>query len=285
MYDYHVHSSFSSDCSADMTAVVAKAVDLGIKELCFTDHIDKGYRRAEMQPGRRGQKGQRQPGMEPGLLEPEIYLPDYFNRIEQVRRAFSSQITVLAGIELGVEPSLIQEYDDLARDYDWDFVMASMHTYHGEDFYGGNFFEYGTPEECYRLYYEELLSCARSFDGFNVVGHLDLLKRCSEYKEEPKPQLFFDILEKLFINLIQRGKGIEVNTSGLRNSHINETLPSLEVIKLYRALGGEIITLGSDSHYPEHLGYKFPEAMTLLKDAGFRYITTFSRQMPKFIRI
>lgn len=270
MYDYHVHSSFSSDCSAEMAAIVAKAVDMGIKELCFTDHIDKGYRRADMQPGRQG---------------PEIYLPDYFNRIELVRRAFSSQITILTGIELGVEPNLIQEYDNLVRDYGWDFVMASMHSYRGEDFYHGNFFEYGTPEECYRLYYEELFSCAKGFDGFNVLGHLDLLKRYSGYEKEPKPQLFFDILEKLFANLIQRGKGIEVNTSGLRNSSVKDTLPSLEIIKLYRALGGEIITLGSDSHYPENLGYKFPETMALLKDAGFRYITTFSRQTPTFVRI
>ena len=80
---------------------------------------------------------------------------------------------------------------------------------------------------------------------------------------------------------IQDGKGIEVNTSSHRYG-LKDTQPSVDILKLYRSLGGEIITIGSDSHKPEHLGAYIPEAQALLRELGYRAFCTFVRMQPVF---
>ena len=46
-------------------------------------------------------------------------------------------------------------------------------------------------------------------------------------------------------------------------------------MKRYHDLGGELITLGSDAHAPEHIAYDFATAEAILKEIGFRYYTVF----------
>lgn len=264
MYDYHVHSAFSDDCFTAMADMVESAVSKGVKELCFTDHIDHIF----PDPAARW----------------DFDLDKYAVELAEVRENFKSRITIKKGLELGVRPNLLAGYQELVDTGSFDFVIASVHFCGGKEIYNGDFFRGRTPQESYREYYEELYYCARNFQGFNVIGHLDLLKRHASYAEPQKAELFYDILQELFKDLVQRGKGLEINTSGLRTS-FNETLPTLEVMKLYKDLGGEIITLGSDSHYPEHLGWKFPEVCAGLKSIGFKYITTFTNQKPQFTKI
>ncbi len=263
-YDYHVHSNFSTDCSIAMEEMVKSAMDAGLKELAFTDHYDQDYKDA--------------------TISFELDIESYCKEIDRLKEKYLSKIKIKKGIELGVQPHILKDLSNLVSKYDFDFVIASMHTCDQKDLHVGDFFRDKTPMESYKKYYEELYFCEKNFEEFNVIGHLDLPKRYSNHTPPQKPELFFDILEELFKNLIDQGKGIEVNTSGLRSS-CKESLPSKEVLKLYKSLGGEILTLGSDCHYSEHLGYQFPEIYEMLKNIGFRYITTFENQKPTFIKI
>lgn len=263
-YDYHVHSGFSADCSIDMEDMIESAINAGIKELTFTDHHDQDYRDSS--------------------ISFDLDIENYSKQIDFLKDKYHSQIKIKKGIELGVQPHILKDLEGLVAYYDFDFVIASMHTCDRKDLHIGDFFRDKTSMESYRKYYEELSFCGRNFEGFNVIGHLDLPKRYSNHTPPQKSELFFDILEDLFKNLIHRGKGIEVNTSGLRST-CRESLPSKEVLKLYKSLGGEIITLGSDSHYTEHLRYEFSEVYDMLKDLDFKYITTFEKQKPRFVKI
>ncbi len=78
--------------------------------------------------------------------------------------------------------------------------------------------------------------------------------------------------------------GIELNTSYHRYG-LKDTTPSLEILKLYHELGGSIITIGSDSHKPEHLGTYIEEAKHFLKKLGFKYFCTYERMKPVYHEI
>ena len=86
----------------------------------------------------------------------------------------------------------------------------------------------------------------------------------------------------IFKNIIYKGRGIELNTRGLTEG-ITNFIPTISLLKRYHDLGGEIITLGSDSHYLKNLGYAFTTAKDILINTGFKYISTFENRTPSFI--
>ena len=88
-------------------------------------------------------------------------------------------------------------------------------------------------------------------------------------------------VEEILKQVIADGKGIEVNTSSHRYG-LRDTMPSADILKLYRDLGGEILTIGSDSHKPEHLGMYIEETKKFLKDLGFRRFCTYEKMQPVF---
>ena len=117
------------------------------------------------------------------------------------------------------------------------------------------------------------------------MAHLDLIKRYAanfdikvsliDYKDQ--------IVEILKI-IIENGKGIEVNTSGLRQSS-KKCLPDLDIVSLYKELGGEIITVGSDAHTAKDVGKGIKEGLDLIEAAGFNYVTVYNERKPIMIKI
>ena len=83
-------------------------------------------------------------------------------------------------------------------------------------------------------------------------------------------------------HLIENGKCLEVNTGGFKYG-LGEPNPCAGILKRYRQLGGELVTIGSDAHEPRYLGYDFSRAAALLTDLGFRYYTVFQQRMPRQI--
>ena len=84
--------------------------------------------------------------------------------------------------------------------------------------------------------------------------------------------------------LISKNIGLELNTAGLKYG-LSFAHPQVEVLKRYRELGGEIITVGSDGHKPEHLAYDFHKVPDILEEAGFSYYTIFKNRKPEFIKL
>ena len=78
--------------------------------------------------------------------------------------------------------------------------------------------------------------------------------------------------------------GLEVNGSGYEDK-VGEFYPILEILTLYRNIGGEIITVGSDSHWYGNLAKHNLKMMNVLKEIGFNFISTFEKRKIKNIRI
>ena len=92
------------------------------------------------------------------------------------------------------------------------------------------------------------------------------------------------MIDEILRKLISLGKGIELNTGGFKYG-LGHPNPTEEIIRRYRELGGDIITIGADAHKPEHVAFDFAKVPSILKDAGFDYFTVFRERKPEFVRI
>lgn len=264
MFDYHVHSKFSSDCDFTMEEMVKGAINNNITELCFTDHVDYDYK------------------------DPTISFDIDFKSFDKtflpLKNKYSQNINLKKGVEIGIQPHVIEKADKLVNNTDFDFVICSIHTCDNLDLYLGDFFKNKTTNEVWEKYLEEAIYCAENFDNFSVFGHLDIPKRYNQEAALADLTPYKDHFDKLFKVLIEKGKGIEVNTSGFKNN-FKQPLPSFEIVKWYKEAGGEIITTGSDSHTPDNPGYYFNETIKELRSIGFDYICSFDKFVPKFQKI
>lgn len=261
MFDYHIHSDFSADCETPMEKTIERGIDLGLKEICFTEHIDYDY------PDK--------------SIVFEFDLEAYDRKIENMKSVYGEKIKIKKGLEIGIQPHLLNTYDELLKKESFDFVICSMHTTEKKDLHSGAFFKDKTVDEAYSRYYQELLDCVKRFSNFSILGHIDLVKR---YAKNTSNRHFYDIIEQIFKQIIPEGKGIELNTSGFRYG-LESGMPSVDLLRLYKDSGGEILTVGSDSHIESTLGYRLKDSLELLQSIGFKYITTFKGRKPEFLSI
>lgn len=256
MYDYHMHSYFSSDTNVEMKAMIESGIQKGFKQITFTDHIDYEYNSSEIQ----------------FEFDTEVYR----KTIEEFRALYKGQIQINLGLEVGIQPHVLDRCKTLIANTAPDFIIASLHNVEKKDLYLGEYYEDKSSEKALSYAFEELLDMLNHFSDFSVIGHLDIVKRYSKRVLELPKSLFVEAATPVLEKIISMGKGIEVNTSGLRQG-LGETLPSTEILAKYRELGGEIITIGSDAHYPDDIGHSFKEVLETLKTLGFDNIYTFSQ--------
>lgn len=270
--DYHVHTAFSDDSEYPMEQVVADAVGLGLEELCFTDHVDYGIK-VDWDSG--GEIVWRD-----GQPLANVDYPKYLATIAVLREKYGDKITLKTGLEFGVQVHTIPQFHALFQKYPLDFVILSVHQVEDKEFWTQEFQEGRTQREYNERYYQELLDLTKTYQEYSVLGHLDLIVRYDEqgvYPFEKVKPMVAEILR----NAIQNGKGIELNTSFHRYG-LSDSTPSRAILELYRDLGGEILTIGSDSHRPEHLGAYIREGQELLKSLGFTRFCTFEGMKPIF---
>ncbi|MCL2718999.1 MAG: histidinol-phosphatase HisJ family protein [Lachnospiraceae bacterium] len=267
--DYHLHSSFSGDSNTPMEDMILRGIELGLKKICFTEHMDFDYPATAKTPENYF------------VVNTDSYLYDLI----RLRDKYAGQIVVNFGIELGLQPHLTKENAKYVKTYDFDFVIASLHICNRKDPYLPAFFESRPDKEGYREYFAAALDNIRKFTNFDVFGHLDYVVRVGMNKDN---DYFYDdyrdILDELLTALVNADKGLEVNTGAISYG-LRELNPSNAIIKRFRELGGEIITIGSDAHTGPDMTRGFDRAATVLKDCGFKYYAVFDKRVASFISI
>lgn len=256
MFDYHVHSNFSADCETPMEDTIKRAIAKGYTDICFTEHIDYEY-------------------PDP-TIEFDLDIKKYSEKVHEMNMAYGDVIHIHKGVEIGLQPHLLSRYEKLMQEEEFDFVLCSIHTVQKQGLHSRDLFKGRTVEEAFRLYYEDLLYCVQHFSDYDVLAHIDLVKR---YTDVSSRDQCLDVIEQIFKTIIPQGKGIEINTSSYRYG-LQNAMPSTDILELYKSCGGSIITLGSDSHVSETVGYKFEESIELLQSLGFDQLTTFENRQP-----
>lgn len=185
---------------------------------------------------------------------------------------YKKDIEILAGVEIGMQPHLAKRYKKFISTYPFDFVIMSIHSINGKDIFLDDYTSGLEPINAVERYYEEVYNCVKSYKDYDVLGHLDFIDRYFQsYEDIPKFDNYEDIIREILRMIIDNGKGIEINTAGLRYD-IGYFHPKLQILRLYKELGGEIITIGSDAHSPEYVGYEYKQIEKVLKELGFKFI-------------
>jgi len=280
--DMHTHSNASPDAdrAAEIVLMAEKAEELGLAALTVTDHCECNY----------------------WLPESETEYPEYRKSdsimfgsrdyaIRSIEKTFElkERYPVLrVGTELGQMMQAPGIAAAVAGDERLDFILGSLHMSAGlPDFYYMEYNKMDSSEISRMLsdYFLEELECCRNAD-FDVLAHLTYPLRFIEGDYGIKCDLapFGEIIEEIFRALIDRGLGLEINTKGLRTKY-GRPMPPQELLKLYRQLGGEIITLGSDAHSVKDIGLGLAECAEIASAAGFRYTAVYEKRKPRFIRL
>lgn len=270
--DMHMHTWFSTDSEACPRDMADEAVRKGLKTICFTDHFDKD----DLEWG------------EEGIFDVDAY----FVEMQKLQEEYAGKLNIRIGIELGLRTYLKDYYEELTKKYPFDFVIGSVHNVPYKKNAEGNIlytdpaaeklFTDRTDKEAYRLMMETTLENVRTSDCFQTLGHLDYVVRYGKSREKEYSYTdYADIIDEILKLLIEKEKGLEVNSAGLKYG-LPFAHPHPDVLKRYRELGGEIITIGADAHKPEHIAYDFAKAEEILKSCGFKYYTEFFEQKPVF---
>ena len=259
--DYHTHSWLSFDSRAPLSSMAVAMNIMGIHEMCLTDHCDLLDERAQ-----------------------RVYDYNWFPALEQydeVAPRFENRLKIKLGLEFGmghIDPPCAEKILAQPR---LDFVIGSVHNYSPE--LGGGDLYYAntdTPEACSAIlkdYFRSMDLLAKS-PYYDILGHIIYPLR---YMDENASILdWMEQVDEILKSVIHSDRGIEVNTN--RGLTLTEWTP---ILKRYKELGGEILTVGSDAHEPMHTGLGIPEAYEMLRSLGFKAVCTYDKRKPTFIDI
>ncbi len=264
MIDYHIHTKRCGHAVGEMADYVREAISCGFDEIGFNDHLPLN-----------GDSGKKQ-----GLSMLLDELPNYINDVVDLRKLFP-EIKIRLGIEADYTPDSESYTRELLAEYDFDYVMGSVH------YIGAWAFDHPGEREkwdskdvdlVYKEYFELLRKSAQT-SLFDIIGHCDLVKK---FGNRPNNEISQDLADTAKV-FKECGVAIEINTSGLRKP-VNEIYPSCDILKIYRKYDIPIV-FGSDAHTPDDVGRDFDKAMLLASQAGYEEFVKFENRKMKRQRL
>ncbi|MGD8553132.1 MAG: histidinol-phosphatase [Anaerolineales bacterium] len=255
--DYHIHTNYSCDCEQSMDAMARAAVAQGIRQIGFSDHFDPipldhchGY------------------------FQPEAWWEAH----SACQDLFIDTLSIQAGVEIGEPHRFPVQTEELLSGYPWDYALGSLHWVGDQMVFEDDYFK-RTPEQAYTQYFVEMQKMVAEGD-FDIIAHMDVVKRYGfDNYGEFEPDHYEREIRAVLRIATDRGLAIEVNTSTLRRP-VGETSPARKILRWFREEGGQHVTLGSDAHQTEHVGFGLDRALQNLKEAGFSQLTGFERRKP-----
>ena len=264
LFDSHTHSEHSPDAAHSVDFLCESAIANGVLGIAVTDHCDID-------------------GFDPQKLRMNIKYSN-FDAI-RARETFAGRLYVSAGIELGQPYANIDLAREIVAANRFDFLLGTQHSVpNSGDFSFMNYNETNDHDLLVR-YYTSILQTIE-LGLMDSLAHLTYpFRYINGFAHKNVPISRFDeYIEVVLKSLVEHGKGLEINTSGLRQG-VGETLPPLKYVRWFRELGGEIITIGSDAHRAEHIGANIADGMAVAEEAGFRYFAFFKERVPRMLLI
>lgn len=287
LVDYHLHSEFSDDSTEPMEKQIEQGIRIGLAEMCFTDHVDYGIKKDWDEDSIEWREGKDEfTGEIKRTAVANVYYPEYFAKLYRMKKIYGNQITIKNGLEFGIQTGTVKAFEKLYQTWQdqLDFILLSMHQVDNKEFWNQAFQEGKTQQEYNERYYQEILAVQKVFKNYCCLAHLDMLVRYDKAGRYPFDKVK-DLIAEILKQAIADGKGIEINTSSF-HYHLDDTTPSRDILRLYKDLGGKIVTIGSDAHETKHLGDHVDEAQRILRDEiGIPEFCTYDKMTPVFHKI
>lgn len=262
--DVHTHSLCSPDGAFSMLEMARAAAHAGLTHLCLTDHCDL-----------LDLNGTFTPHQDWGRVRAAF---------DEAKAAAPQGLTLRLGVELG------EAYEDpavargiLAAGPELDFVIGSVHNFHAlmgkQDFYNADYSDLETCHAALADYLGSLDALADLTDCYDTMAHILYPLRYMQGRAGQDISLaqrdYPERLEVILRKVAQAGKALEVNT--WRGRTVAEWEP---LLRQFKALGGECVTVGSDAHHTRDLGKGVAEAYELIKTCGYRYTAVYHQRKP-----
>ncbi|MDD3403770.1 MAG: histidinol-phosphatase HisJ family protein [Hespellia sp.] len=255
--DSHVHTYYSDDSECPMEDMILKALECQLDEITFTEHVDYGVKTVTN-------------------CDYEAYLAE----AGQLKEKYKDKIIIRTGIEFGVQTHTKESFQRDFEAYPFDFVLLSNHQIDNKEFWDYEYQEGRSQEEYQENYYKAIYDVMQVYKSYSVLAHLDMIKRYDQAGDFPDEKVM-RYVDPILQQVIADGRGIEINTSSFKYG-LKDLMPSRKILRRYRELGGEIITLGSDTHETQHLADHMEEVRAELKDMGYQTFCTFEKMQPVF---
>ena len=261
MFDYHMHTIVSFDGHDRGLQMAQAAKAAGLKEICFTDHLD---------------------------YDPLGTMPNIAFDTAQYNAEYDALevpgLVIRRGMEFGLARDNVELFKkDLKRRH-FDFVLGSMHFVDDLDVYFQPYWDGKTVFQAERRYLEETLECVKIHEDFDVLAHLTYISK-THCHPAPRPVPYAEhreLIDEILKTLAAKGKGLEINTSGV--DRCGGFLPTADYFRRFKELGGEIVTVGSDAHRSDRVGQYSHEACAILGEI-FGYVCTFADRKPVFHKL
>ncbi len=265
--DQHLHSSFSGDSDAKMEDMIRSGLARGLKFMTFTEHMDYEFPNEKY-------------NLAPGFFE--VNADSYLYELLSNRAKYEDECKIIFGVELGLKPEAARRNNLFLKQHEYDFVIGSVHLVEDVDPYYPEYFEGRTERAAMEAYFNCILDNMKAYMGFDVLGHMDYIVRYTPSKgAEYSPADYTDQIDRILQKLIDNEKGLEVNTGAFVRG-LDFPNPHMDILKRYRELGGEVITIGSDAHKPEDVGVAFDRTAEILKSLGYRHYCIFENRLPEY---
>ncbi len=263
--DMHNHTShFSPDARMDINGFISAARSRGLSIACITEHYEYDN-----------------PDPEDDITTFDI--DSYVKSFNEWKINCPGDLKLLMGIEFGYQTHTAQTIDGISLSAPFDAVILSNHLFGNRDVYYGS--GYSLPKiERHTQYIDKMTEMCTNCSNFDIAGHFDYINR---YNPDPDERLLYSdcpgSFDRFFEVLISKEKCLEINTRSiyklsLKSDH--DLMPDERLIRRYLAMGGRLISLGSDSHTPDTFGILFEETGEYLKSLGVRELFYYEGRKP-----
>ena len=265
LVDFHIHSDNSKDAEHSVTLICERAIERGLRAIGITDHCEC---------------------LQYDEMNYAVTCRQSAFETRKAKAVFNGQLVVSSGVELGCPVRNLKAVNDVKKN-NFDFLVASCHQIKRRK-RSLSHFDYrkavNSPDLIFKRYLDDIIETVE-WNGFDVLAHLTYPLRYfpAEKMIDFDPLMFKEEFVHIFKTLASNGKALEINTGG--GIYVTATLqgsthPNLELLKMFRELGGEYIIVGSDAHFAYKVGNGIQGAMEMATAAGFKYVTIYQNGTP-----
>lgn len=271
MIDYHIHTSHSIDASGTLTEYCQRAVQIGLDEICFTNHCELDLHRNDSFIRFDGSP---EPLSNAGLIRLQ-------NEVFEARDQFKKKgLSVKFGIEVGYDPGIKDIFKAITSGLELDFIIGAIHCLDhiciDSSRECGRYFDKHEAVQYVNNYLNAVSDLVKS-GLFDSIAHIDVYKKYGlDHYGKDIYNIRQEVISEVFSLIKKHDIAMEVNTAGMR--FMNEFYPARAIMKAARESGIEAITVGSDSHKPADLGRDLAPAVDYLRSYGFRTIHSYSKR-------
>ena len=263
IFNCHTHTGFSHDGKGSIDEICESAVNNGLIGFAVTDHLDCEYSDDE------------------AMIR---NIASSFEASEKAKNAYKGKLIISSGVEIGEAIYAPTFAKSIISSFDWDVILGSVHAVRKKNYdmpFSVIDFSLWNEEminEYISQYFKDMLETVRSCD-FDVLTHLTVVLRYIKYKYSKPADItsFYPIITEILRHIIASDKTLEVNSSGLADGYL---MPDIEILRLYKTLGGRRLTVGSDSHIPFDIANRLRDTVNILKAEGFEKLTYYIKRTP-----